>query len=412
MNLRERFHEVMNFNPGIPAPKWEFGYWGETINHWYAAGLPRNHYAAVPDRITTPTASLYTAAWRVLKNDQCLPAGFPVMAGGLYWPSQGFSLDSDVKDYFGMDYTQRMVDVNMLFDPMFEPQTIREDEKFLEYIDIDGARRIFAKHEATIPSGLEWPVKDWDSWNTLKRERIRLDDIATRFPANWSAQVAEYRNRDYPLAIGGYPHGLFGTLAHLMGYENLFCAYYTDSELIHDILNTFTELWMRVYEQILSEVEVDHLHFWEDVSAGKGSMVSPKIVEEFMLPYYRRIIDFVKARGVKTIFVDTDGDCYQLIPLFMSAGVTGMYPFETHCGMDIVKVRQMYPTLQISGGISKSEIAKGPARIDEILKPVAEVLKTGGYIPFGDHFIPPDVPWECFKYYREKLNALIDSCAN
>lgn len=408
MNLRERFHEVMNFNTSVHSIKWEFGYWGETINNWYAAGLPRKNFPAVPDQVTTPTASLYTPAWKALRNDHTLPAGFPVMAGGLYWPTQGFSLDSDVKDYFGMDYTQRMVNVNLLFEPMFEPKTIREDDAFLEYIDIDGARRILAKHEATIPSGLEWPVKDWDSWNKLKAERINMKDLSGRFPANWKQLVEEYKNRDYPLALGGYPHGMFGTMAHLLGYEKLFYAYYMDADLIHDMLNTLTELWIAMYEQVLSEVEVDHMHFWEDVSAGKGPMVSLDIVKEFMLPYYKRIIDFVKARGVKTIFVDTDGDCYSLIPLFMSAGVTGMYPFETHCGMDIVKVRQMYPTLQISGGIPKSEIAKGPARIDEILRPVEEVLKTGGYIPFGDHFIPPDVPWESFKYYREKLNQLIE----
>jgi len=42
---------------------------------------------------------------------------------------------------------------------------------------------------------------------------------------------------------------------------------------------------------------------------------------------------------------------------------------------------------------------------------VQEVLKTGGYIPFGDHFIPPDVSWENFRYYRESLNKIIDRVA-
>jgi len=42
------------------------------------------------------------------------------------------------------------------------------------------------------------------------------------------------------------------------------------------------------------------------------------------------------------------------------------------------------------------------------LLPVKELLKTGGYIPFGDHFIPPEVNWEDFKYYRNKLNDIID----
>jgi uroporphyrinogen decarboxylase len=60
------------------------------------------------------------------------------------------------------------------------------------------------------------------------------------------------------------------------------------------------------------------------------------------------------------------------------------------------------------GGIPKSDIGKGPAAIEKFLEPVQAVLKTGGYIPYGDHFIPPDVSWEGFKYYRTRLNEIID----
>jgi hypothetical protein len=61
------------------------------------------------------------------------------------------------------------------------------------------------------------------------------------------------------------------------------------------------------------------------------------------------------------------------------------------------------------GGIAKAEFPKGRKRIDEVLEPPAEVLKSGGYVPFGDHLIPPEVGWEEFKYYRGHLNDLIDA---
>jgi uroporphyrinogen decarboxylase len=137
-------------------------------------------------------------------------------------------------------------------------------------------------------------------------------------------------------------------------------------------------------------------------------MLSDAVMREFMLPYYKRLTGFLKARGVDLIFVDTDGDCMRIIPFFVEAGATGMFPFEANCGMDIVKVREAFPELALMGGIPKSEIQKGRARIDEILEPAAQVLGTGGYVPYGDHFIPPEVEWEDFKYYREKLNRLID----
>jgi len=291
---------------------------------------------------------------------------------------------------------------------MFDVKVLAENGKTFEYIDIDGVRRIFLKDEATIPTSLEWPIKDSLSWEKLKEERLNLKNIKDRFPPNWGTLLKEYKTRDYPLAIGGYPQGFFGTLAHLIGYENLFIWYCMEPELIHDILNTFTNIWLAMFEEVISQVEIDHWQIWEDISFGKGSMISVDMVKEFMCPYIKRIADFVKSKGVKIILLDTDGDCNELIPIFMDAGVTGMFPFETNCGMDIVKVRKQYPNLQMLGGIPKSEITKGKKRIDEILLPVDHVLKTGGYIPFGDHLIPPDVDFENFSYYRNRLNRLID----
>ena len=54
------------------------------------------------------------------------------------------------------------------------------------------------------------------------------------------------------------------------------------------------------------------------------------------------------------------------------------------------------------GGIPKSEIQKGKKTIDKILEPVEEVLKTGRYIPFGDHFIPPEVLFR-YRIYCDKF---------
>ncbi len=63
-------------------------------------------------------------------------------------------------------------------------------------------------------------------------------------------------------------------------------------------------------------------------------------------------------------------------------------------------------------GIPKSEIVHGPARIDEILAPVSETLKHGGYIPFSDHFVPPEVDWKNYCCFREKLHAMMDKAAS
>jgi len=412
MTLRERYKRILiDKDPNVRTIKWEFGYWGATINHWYETGLPKKYPAVIPDHVITPTSGLNLPCWlcenKYLKPGQ-YPGGCTHMAGALSWPTQGFPLDREVKEYFNMDDTQQLIDVNYLFYPMFDVKIVEEDDDRLVYWDIDGVKKLFNKETGVLPTPLEYPVRDWESWIKVKAERLNMEQIKERFPKNWKEKVLEYKYRDYPLGVGGLPFGVFGTLAHIMGYEALFCAYYEEPELVHDMIDTFTELWIAIMEEILKDVEVDFIQFWEDISGTYGPMVAPVTMREFMVPYYKRITDFGRAHGIEIHIVDTDGDCNSIIPVFMDGGINVMYPFEVHAGMDVLKVRKEFPQLACTGGINKMTVLYGQKKIDELLAHVKETLKVGGYIPHGDHFIPPEVDFENFKYYRTRLNEIID----
>ena len=82
---------------------------------------------------------------------------------------------------------------------------------------------------------------------------------------------------------------------------------------------------------------------------------------------------------------------------------------ETETGMDLLRIRDTYPNLSMMGGIPKMEVAKEEKSSDEILEATEKFLKTGNYIPFLDHSVPPHVLWGNFTYYREKLNNLIEN---
>lgn len=47
--------------------------------------------------------------------------------------------------------------------------------------------------------------------------------------------------------------------------------------------------------------------------------------------------------------------------------------------------------------------------LEKELSEIKELIKTGGFIPFGDHFIPPDVSWKNFSNYRKRLNGIIEN---
>lgn len=414
MNTRERLLAVMNeMDTSVPTMKWEFGYWGETLNNWYSQGLPKNNYVDVPKEYINPAASIYTYAWNCENKYQKkgeYPKSMPVTGGAIYNQTQGFPDEKDVSSYFGMDKHTRAIAVNLQFQPFFEAKTIEEDQDRLKYLDIDGVERVYIK-DGGFPGGEKWPITDRASWEKIKEERMSFNNIADRFPANWKSLVKEYNEGDNPVVVGGFPHGYFGFLATLAGYENLFMMYYDDPELVHDIHDHITNLWIAIYEEVFKEVRIDAVHIWEDVSMGTGPMISTSVINEFMIPYYKRLTGFFRSKGVKCFFVDTDGFCKSIIPTLMEGGMTALYPLEWHTGMYVEEIRKEFPNLRLCGGIPKAEISKGKKRIDEILLPVEEVLKTGGYIPHCDHFVSPDVDFENFKYYRERLNDLIEKTA-
>jgi uroporphyrinogen decarboxylase len=386
MNARERFQAIMEFKPIDRTLKWEFGYWAETMAKWYREGLPL-----------------------IQGMPEDLKGGEEMFGPGIPWNENASPYAQDVHDYFGMDEGFQRVPVNLLFCPVFEYTVLDEDDEHRIVIDDMGIKKQVRKDESTMPRFIEWPVKTREDWEQLKSERLQ-PRIRERIQSTIDKLKENYQNRSFPLTIAGYPHGFFGTLRFLMGDEVLFTSYYDQPALIHEINSTLCDLWIEVICEVLDNgIELDCADIWEDMSYRNGPLISPDCFREFMTPYYKKLTDFLKSKGTKYVWVDTDGDCWKLITLFLECGVTGLSPMEVQSGMNIVEVRKQYPELQIYGGIDKRVPVFGKDAIDRELElKIPYMLKQGGYIPYLDHLVPPDVPWEGFKYYRNKLDLYIE----
>ena len=374
----------MDFRTPDRTLEWEFGYWGGTIERWYKEGLPKR-FGLPREPRTAETV------------------GGP---GLLDFPET--LMDRDVSNYLGFDRGVECLPVKYWIFPKFKVQVLEEDAETQVFLDEDGITRRERKDRASVPHFLKGPVTGRADWEKVKEERFNLGRIKERFPKNWSELVQRYKGRDFPIGIGGHPVGFFGSLRELLGEVMVHYAYYDDPKLLKDILAHLTELWIAIYEEIVAAIDVDFALFWEDMAYNKGSLISPKLFREFMSPYYKRMTDFLKSRGVRHIIVDTDGKCTELIPLFIEAGLSGMYPFEVQSGMDIVEVRKKYPELQIWGGLDKRVASQGKSEMDQELEKVVFMLERGGFIPFFDHLVPPDVSWDNYVYFRKKLKSLIE----
>jgi uroporphyrinogen decarboxylase len=177
--------------------------------------------------------------------------------------------------------------------------------------------------------------------------------------------------------------------------------FYDNPGLIEDMMEQILYLETEIIKRTLKDIKVQQATFWEDMAYKAGSLISPAMVRKFMMPRYKKITDLLHSFGVDVIWVDSDGNLDELIPLWLEVGINFPWPFEVAAGNDAVAVRKKYgKNLIMSGAIDKRALAKGKEAIkEEVMSKVPFLLEQGGYFPTVDHFVPPDVSFENYCYY-------------
>ena len=88
--------------------------------------------------------------------------------------------------------------------------------------------------------------------------------------------------------------------------------------------------------------------------------------------------------------------------------VTGSYG---QIGTELIgALRKKYgKDLALMGGIDKRILAKDKKSIEvELTSKLPYLLSSGGYIPFIDHNLPPNISFANFEYYMELKKELIE----
>ena len=368
MTNRERFRAVMAFEQTDRPCHIEQGFWPETFERWRAEGLPSD--------IKEPVFSY-------LGDRPDMFDHFEVIRFGYMLPRQYYV-------------------------PAFEEEIIEETDTYRIVRDSLGCTAKHSKVGASMPQFLDYPVKTRRDYEALK-ERLQ-PSLSERYPHDWDDVARAMRDQE-DVIVATHMDGFFGHPRELFGLENLLMTMYDDPDLVHDILNDRCDFYMQVYERAIRDTKPDFAFIWEDMCFKNGPLISPALFREFMLPVYRRLTDYLKSMGVKNIVVDSDGDVSQLLPLWLEGGVTGVLPFEVKADMDVVRIGEEFPTLQIIGGIDKHALERTPEDIDQELERVLPpMLKRGGYVVSLDHWVQPQIPMRNFEYYVDKVKKFPLRC--
>jgi len=363
MNIRERFLATMNYQPRDRVPWGEMGFWPETIEVWHEQGLPPTRIGGLPE-------------------------------------------DVHLNTFFGFDRLREQVNVSFGLLPGFKAQTLEEGKGYRIVRRGDGVvcREFTDSHSFRMPQWLRFPLQTRKDWEQEFLPRLNPASPA-RYPEYWEEWVRIYAQRDYPLTIR--MGSVFGWLRNWMGLEGIAQALYDDPQWIQEMMDYIVDFCIAVGRRALEEVQLDYVLLWEDMAYKAGPLISPRMFRQFMLEPYKRLTSFIREHGVDLIFVDSDGDSEPLLPLWIEGGVNGFYPMERVAGMDPVRLRERFGRqLRLMGGIDKRAMIAGPAAIDAELAHVAPLAAEGGFLPWCDHHVPPDVPLEHYLYYVKRMKEM------
>ncbi len=330
------------------------------------------------------------------------------------WKEQGLPQDVPLEELFGFDPPGNHGLAGLgwceaALEPAYEVKTL-EDRGEHELIQDSAGRQVLCfkgRRSGFMPEYVAHPVRDRRTWEEDVKWRLdpkspkRYRDLEKNMTA---AQAAADRGLIITQSlIGGYMY-----LRSLFGPADILYVFHDAPDLIHDCMKTWFSLADTVIARHQEYITIDELFLAEDICYNHGPLISPAMMEEFLLPYYRQIITNLKGRQPDRrrhlyVHVDTDGYADPVIPLYQSMGMDIMSPFEVASGSDVVRTGREYPGLAIFGGMDKRVLAAGKEAIDRMCDAILPAMhRRGGYIPTCDHGVPEEVRYEDYLHYRKR----------
>lgn len=378
MNTSERLLATLNFEK--PEDRGAFAEtffpWTLTVERWLKEGIPEIFTADY----------LYPQA-----KDRSRRYFNDLMTDPVY----------EYEQFLGLDGVKRM-SFRIPF-KCFDEQVLEDTPEYILKLDEDGWQRKYYKTRHLVQE-IKPVITEEEDWPLLKE---RIESELEHYCSNeklreiYGKYTDGHRNGGFSIRFRA--SGFFWTARELLGVEEHLIAFYEMPELLHEINDFILEKYLEYFDKIFSLIQPEVILFEEDLSGVNGPMISPEMFDEFIGAYYKKLIPFLKKKGVKNVFVDTDGDFRQLIPNMLAAGVDGFLPVDVNAGMDIVEVRRQFPGVKLIGGFNKLAIADGKEAIDKEFERLMPVIRQGGYIPGADHQVAPSTSLENYRYYLECL---------
>jgi hypothetical protein len=135
-------------------------------------------------------------------------------------------------------------------------------------------------------------------------------------------------------------NGWYERLISFMDFEGAVVAMIDEdqTQAVKDLFDKLSDLYIRILDKYLSYFpQIDAICFHDDWGSQKETFFSPDTVEEMIVPYMRRVTDYLHSKG-KFCDLHSCGQLFKQVPnMIAAAGIHG-----TPGNEDTHKIYELY----------------------------------------------------------------------
>ena len=196
--------------------------------------------------------------------------------------------------------------------------------------------------------------------------------------------------------------GVYDPVWWLMGGESFYLASVDNPELISKMFEKVGELHFKWAEKALSFDHVGALRIDDDIAYNNGTLVSPKFLRQYFIPWFEKVGKLVKSHGLPFLY-HSDGNLYEILDDLIAAGLNALHPIQPNA-MDIRYLKQKVgDKLCLMGNIDMDVLSRGtPDEVAELVKRnLRDIAPGGGYVVGASNSIPEYIPFNNYNAMRK-----------
>ncbi|MEG2625975.1 MAG: uroporphyrinogen decarboxylase family protein [Christensenella sp.] len=251
------------------------------------------------------------------------------------------------------------------------------------------------------PTPVAYPIKeesDFDGFN------VPDPDAEHRFDSIRQA----LKEAEGEVGVVARVKDVFSQPRDMMGFENFLMSFYLQPELAARLMEMCVEHSSRIGHN-LKELGVEAVVIGDDIANNTGLLMRPEMYVEQVYPYFKRLVQNLKAEGLYVI-KHSDGDLRAVLPELVDSGIDCLDPIDPLGDMDIAYMKQTYGNrIALKGNIDCVKTLVEKPLMDvrrETARCILDASLFGGHIISSSNSIHKGIKPQNYKYFLEQTHEL------